>query len=199
MTSAGEAAASEGHAELAFEVLKAVMVRDMAAATRLFIEEADTLGAEVMRQWQAAAATVREHEARWPALQGLLVGIAGAHQQLQAATADITASAVSAAVQAATREFGQAADAAAVVAAAGAATATAIAGVTQPQLAAAATAAEVPTGGAAKTVTAEQPVASSAQHTQPSIMLSRVPSWCDMMMVADDESAARPKKRALLP
>jgi hypothetical protein len=104
-TGAARTAAKAGHAELAKIVLRAVMARDMAAVAELLDEP--TLAAEVLRQWQAAEANVREQEARWPALQQLLVGVAGAHQQLRAATAEITAPAISTAaaeVQAAATE-----------------------------------------------------------------------------------------------
>jgi ankyrin repeat protein len=91
MTGAAKAAATAGHAELAHVVLGAVIARDMAAAAPLLEEQA--LAAQVLKQWQAAEANVREQEARWPALQQLLVGIAGAHQQLQAASAGVDAAA----------------------------------------------------------------------------------------------------------
>jgi TolA-binding protein len=68
------------------------------------------LAAEVFRQWQAAEGRVRELEDCWPALQQLLVDILATQQQLQAASTDIRASGVSAAVQAATPVFGGAAD-----------------------------------------------------------------------------------------
>jgi hypothetical protein len=77
MTGAAKAAATAGHAELGHVVLRAVTARDMAAAALLLEEQA--LAAEVLKQWQAAEANVREQEARWPALQQLMVGVASAH------------------------------------------------------------------------------------------------------------------------
>jgi ankyrin repeat protein len=124
MTNAAKAAATAGHAELANVMLRAVMARDIRAAAQLLGEEA--LAANVLRQLQAAEANVREQEARWPALQQLLIGIAGSHQQLQAAAADITACAVSAAMQAAHSVSDQAMDAAVEAAATNAALATAV-------------------------------------------------------------------------
>lgn len=57
------------------------------------------MAAEVLVQWQAAEEAVRQQEARWPALQELMIHIALTREQLQvgaristsAATAAITA------------------------------------------------------------------------------------------------------------
>jgi hypothetical protein len=85
-----------------------------------------SVAVEVLRQWQAAEASIREWQARWPALQQLLVGICATHKQLQAA--DISTAAVSAAVQAAIPAvLDEAADGAAVVTAASAAAAAGVA------------------------------------------------------------------------
>jgi ankyrin repeat protein len=85
MAGAARAAAAAGHTELAIMVVKALMSRDSSAAAA---ELADPpLAAEVLRSWEAAEASVQQQEARWPALQELVIGIAGAHQQLPTAAA----------------------------------------------------------------------------------------------------------------
>jgi hypothetical protein len=87
MVGAARAAADDGHAELAITVLRALKSKDRsAAATELVGSQA--LAAEVLRQWGAAEDTAREQEARWPALQQLLIGISASHKQLQTAAAD---------------------------------------------------------------------------------------------------------------
>jgi hypothetical protein len=48
-----------------------------------------SVAAAVLGLWETAEATIREEEARWPALQQLMIGIAETHRQLQLAEADI--------------------------------------------------------------------------------------------------------------
>jgi hypothetical protein len=130
MAHAAKAAAAAGpaRAELAITVLKALMARDRPAAAALLADQ--SMAALVLGQWETSEGTVRELlQAQWPAMQQLLIGIAGTHQQqlqqLQAAAGDITSSAVAAAVQAARQVLGEAAGEAAVGAAAAAASAVA--------------------------------------------------------------------------
>lgn len=78
---AAKAAAASGHAELAAVVLKALVSQDMSAAVPAVADE-QLFAAGVLRQWQAAEASIRELQARWPALQHLLVGICATHKQL---------------------------------------------------------------------------------------------------------------------
>jgi hypothetical protein len=105
MSGAAGTAAEQGHAELAVMVLKALMSRDLGAAA-IELAGQQSLAAEVLRQCQAIEDAVRQQEARWPALQQLLIGIATAHQQLRAAAVDIPASAVGPAVAIATPVLG---------------------------------------------------------------------------------------------
>jgi ankyrin repeat protein len=98
-------AAAAGHTELAMLALQALMSRDMPAAAAAMASHR-SLAIEVLQQWRTAQNTVRELEARSPALQQLVVDVAGTYQQLRAAAADITTSAVGAAVQVATSFFG---------------------------------------------------------------------------------------------
>jgi hypothetical protein len=116
MAGAAKAAAAEGHTELAFVVLEALMARDWSTATSVLAHE--SVAAEVLVRWQAAEATIREEEARWLELQQLLLGIAQTHQQLRAAAAGVTASATSAPAQAVGHVLGQTASEAAAAAAA---------------------------------------------------------------------------------
>jgi hypothetical protein len=108
---AARAAAAAGRVQSAVAALRGVMTRDMSAAAAELANP--SVAAEVLRQWEAAAGAAREQEARlrdsiaeqearWPALQQLLVGIATSNQQLRAATAGSTASVGAAAVQTAT-------------------------------------------------------------------------------------------------
>jgi hypothetical protein len=128
---AAQAAAAARHTKLAVVVLWALLSRKRptAAAAVLADRHAQPLAIELLQQWQAADNTVRDLQARKPALQQLLLGNAASHQQLRAAAADITASAVGAALQAATPMPGGAPDGAAVMAAASAAAAAAVADV----------------------------------------------------------------------
>jgi hypothetical protein len=87
MAGAARAAAKAGHAELAITVLRALKLRDSSAAAAEVVGS-QALAAEVLRQWGAAEDTAREKQARWPALQQLLIGISASHQQLRAAAAD---------------------------------------------------------------------------------------------------------------
>lgn len=146
MAGAARAAQAAGHAELAIMLFNALRSRDRAlAAAELAL--CPTLIPEVLMQLQAAEDSVSEHEARWPALQQLVVGMATTHQELRAAAADITASAVSAAMQAAMPLSSEAADATAVEAAASASAVAAVANVAplaqDAAVAAAATAAAI--------------------------------------------------------
>lgn len=52
------------------------------------------MAAEALKQWAAAESTAREQEARWPALQQLLIGICATHQELRMAAADTATSEV---------------------------------------------------------------------------------------------------------
>lgn len=104
-----------GACELAVVVLQALLVHDKAAAAAVLADQ--SLAAGVLAHWQAAVSTLREQEARWPALQGLVMGLAATHQQLQAAAADIAARAVTAARHAQGRVVGAAAVSSASVAA----------------------------------------------------------------------------------
>lgn len=129
MAGAAGAAAAAGHTDLAILVFRALLSRDMQAAVQELAARqpgAQALAAEVLSQWQAAEATVTELEARWPALQQLLLGFSATHKQMQAAAADVSDSAVSAAEQAGTPVCGEAGSGLAVVAAA---TADAVAGI----------------------------------------------------------------------
>jgi hypothetical protein len=81
------------------KVLKVLMLRDSSAAAAQMVGQ-QSLAAEVLRQWQATDKVARELEGRWPALQQLLIGILSTQQQLQEAAKEVTASAVSASVQA---------------------------------------------------------------------------------------------------
>jgi hypothetical protein len=96
-------AEGSGHTELAAVVMRDLLSRDGAetAAEKVANLGDPLLVALLMRQWQAAEGRAREAEARWPACQQLLIGVATAHQQLRGAAADIRTAAVSAAVQAA--------------------------------------------------------------------------------------------------
>lgn len=95
------------------------------------------LAAETLRLLQAAEAGVRELEARKPEVQHLLIGVAGAHRQLETArreflatVADNTTAAVNAAMQAFPPQLQAAGNAAADMApAAGAAAQAAVADV----------------------------------------------------------------------
>jgi hypothetical protein len=165
MAGAAKAAAELGaHAELSWLVLKAMMARDMhAAAEALAILANQPVAAEVLGELQASKnmvreleGRVRELEARGPELQHLLVGIAGSHQQLQAAAADITASVVNAAMQAAGQATGRAAGAAA-AAAASAAVVAAVADVAPIVQDTAATAAAAAMAAASAQIAAERP------------------------------------------
>jgi hypothetical protein len=101
LADAAGAAAATGHAEEAIMLFKALMAQDVQATQRKLNSYQPgglALAAEVLRQWQTAGCTATELEARWPALQQLLVGILATHKQLQAASADLTASAASAAL-----------------------------------------------------------------------------------------------------
>lgn len=152
MAHAARAAAAAGpaRAELSITVLKALMARDRPAAAAVLADQ--SMAALVLGQWETSEGTVRELLAQWPAVQQLLIGIAGTHQQqlqqLQAAAGDITSSAVAAAVQAARQVLGEAAGEAAVGAAAAAASAVAsaaaadVAPLTEDAAAAAAAAAQ---------------------------------------------------------
>jgi ankyrin repeat protein len=96
---AARAAAEAGHAQLAVVLLEALMLRGkQTTAAHLLAHWPSryTLAAGLFRQWWAAEGLVRELEARWPALQQLLVGIIATQKQLQAAPAHTSASAVSA-------------------------------------------------------------------------------------------------------
>jgi hypothetical protein len=88
MAGAAEAAAASGHADLAILVLRSLMARNMPAALAALAGQA--LATEVLGLWQAAEEAaeeaIRESEAKWPAVQELLVSIATTHQQLQAAS-----------------------------------------------------------------------------------------------------------------
>jgi hypothetical protein len=53
-----------------------------------------SVAAAVLGLWEAAEAIIREEEARWPALQQLMIGIAETHHQLQLAEADIATPAI---------------------------------------------------------------------------------------------------------
>jgi ankyrin repeat protein len=121
--------AAAGHAELAVTILQALMSRDIpAAAAELAQTGRHSLARNVLSQWQAAEEAEKEQEARWPALQQLLVGIATAHQQLREAAADVVTFSVKAAVQGVTPGFNEAAWDAAVRDAAGNADAVAATG-----------------------------------------------------------------------
>jgi ankyrin repeat protein len=129
MIFAGRDAAAARHAELAIMLVKALNTRDNAsAAAAAFTAWPRSLGVDVLRQWQTADEKAKELEGRWPALQQLLMGVLTTHRQLQAAAADITASALNAAQQAATA-LGVAATKSAVVAASRAAAVAAVSGV----------------------------------------------------------------------
>jgi hypothetical protein len=110
-----------------------------------------SVAVEVLGLWQAAEDATRKLQAQWPAVQELMVGVATTHQQLQAAAADITASAVTAALQAARMALGAAASEAVVVAAATSSAVAAVAAVAPlAQKAAAAAAAAAATPGRQK-------------------------------------------------
>jgi hypothetical protein len=83
---AAKAAAAAGHADLAVAVLKALKSRDRNAAEAALANQ--SLAAVMLRQWEADQELLRQQEARWPALQHLLIGVSAAHQQLRAAAAD---------------------------------------------------------------------------------------------------------------
>jgi hypothetical protein len=93
--------------QLAMDLLKALMSRDMDAAAAELARH-PSLAGSVLQQWQAAEGAVRQEEARWPALQQRMVGVALAHQQLRAAAAGTVTSVTVgiAAVQAAAPESG---------------------------------------------------------------------------------------------
>jgi hypothetical protein len=152
----GEAATSK-HAVLSIILVKALILRDRAAAESLASQQ--PLAAEVLSMWQDAerAAIDREHNA----LQQLVVGVAGAHKQLQAAAADITVSAVTAAMHAASL-LGEpqqvTTTAAAPAAAASAAAVTAVADVAPLVEQTAATAAVAAAGA---------PLGAAGQHPEP--------------------------------
>lgn len=69
------------------------------------------MAAEVLVQWQAAEDAVRQQEARWPALQELMIHIALTREQLQVG-ARISTSAATAAITAWQAAGGAAGDAA---------------------------------------------------------------------------------------
>lgn len=69
------------------------------------------MAAEVLVQWQAAEEAVRQQEARWPALQELMIHIALTREQLQVG-ARISTSAATAAITAWQAAGGAAGDAA---------------------------------------------------------------------------------------
>lgn len=133
---AAKVANDSGHADLAIALLRALMSRDKAAAVTE-LKGQQSLAAEVLKQWQASDDAARGLEARWPALQHLLLGIIATQKQLRAAAADITATTVSAAVQAATPVGGNAAEKAVVVGATSAAAMDAVAAVAPLAIAAA--------------------------------------------------------------
>lgn len=101
MAGAAKAAAARGHTDLAIAIMKVLIARDGPTADATAMLARQPVASKVLRLWQAAEDTVREEEARWSELQQLLLGIAGTHQQLQAAAGGISASAVIAAMQAA--------------------------------------------------------------------------------------------------
>lgn len=70
------------------------------------------MAAEVLVQWQAAEDAVRQQEARWPALQELMIHIALTREQLQVEAAHISNSAATAAITAWQAAGGAAGDAA---------------------------------------------------------------------------------------
>lgn len=70
------------------------------------------MAAEVLVQWQAAEEAVRQQEARWPALQELMIHIALTREQLQVGAARISTSAATAAITAWQAAGGAAGDAA---------------------------------------------------------------------------------------
>jgi hypothetical protein len=105
MASAAREASAAGHAELTIVVLKALISRDRSAAAGALGGQ-QALAADVLRLWQLSADAVRQQEARWPALQQLLLNIAFSHQHLQASAGDIITGAVSAAVQAVAPQMG---------------------------------------------------------------------------------------------
>jgi hypothetical protein len=116
MAGAARAAITGGHGELAMVLFNALRSRDKVLAAAELADQ--SLAIEVLMQLQAAEDSVRELEARWPPLQQLVVGVAITHQELRAAAAGITATAATAAVQAAAPLLGGAESAACVGAAA---------------------------------------------------------------------------------
>jgi ankyrin repeat protein len=126
MAGVAKAAAARGHTDLAIAIMKVLIARDGPTADATAMLARQPVASKVLRLWQAAEDTVRE-EARWSELQQLLLGIAGTHQQLQAAAGGISASAVIAAMQAAGAVLGEAASDAAIAAGGAASTSAAAA------------------------------------------------------------------------
>lgn len=89
---AAAAAAAAGHMELAIMVLEALCARDSPATVAAELQE-PALGLGVLGQWEASESAVQEEEARWPAFQEFVIGVAGVtavHQQVQEAAGNTT-------------------------------------------------------------------------------------------------------------
>jgi hypothetical protein len=102
VTGAAQEAAAAGHAELAIQLLKAVVsqIEPAPAEAAAAVLANQSVATGVLDLWEAAECTIREEEARWPALQQLVIGIASTHQQLQSTTDIATQAAGRADVQA---------------------------------------------------------------------------------------------------